>query len=155
MRTSFVFFEWRERHLFFIRKRANDTLWLYQHSMRCSTALQLFLDENPDYWCFVPVRSIGVNLVNTPIQRSQSRRASSEASAYTIAQSVRPRDDEEVKFLVVNVPKPPVGFIFPTNQRQQQDEFFKLSKDRIVPRDLPDLYNADIVAVCMFSYAFS
>jgi len=123
--------------------------------MCCSAALQLFLDENPDYWCFVPVRSIDVNLIDTPSRRSQSRRASSEASAYTIEQPVRPRDDDEVKFLVVNVPKPPSGFIFSTNQRQQQGEFFKLSKDRIVPRDLPDLYNADIVAVCMFSFAFS
>lgn len=27
---------------------------LYQHSAHCSTVIQWFLDENPEYWPFVP-----------------------------------------------------------------------------------------------------
>jgi hypothetical protein len=27
---------------------------LYQHSAHCPSALQWFLDENPEYWPFVP-----------------------------------------------------------------------------------------------------
>ena len=29
---------------------------LYQHSAHCSSAIQWFLDENPEYWPFIPVR---------------------------------------------------------------------------------------------------
>ena len=28
---------------------------LYQHSAHCPSALQWFLDENPEYWPFVPI----------------------------------------------------------------------------------------------------
>lgn len=33
----------------------DDHRSLYEHSARCPTALQLFLDYNPKYWCFVPM----------------------------------------------------------------------------------------------------
>ena len=33
----------------------DDHRSLYEHSARCPTALQLFLDYNPTYWCFVPM----------------------------------------------------------------------------------------------------
>jgi hypothetical protein len=56
-------------------------------------------------------------------------------------------------FLVGNVPKPPSGFEFLDYQRQQQSEFFKWAKDRIVPAYNADLYNADIVAICMLFVA--
>ncbi|CAF1575645.1 unnamed protein product, partial [Adineta steineri] len=32
-----------------------DKMRLYQHSARCPTALRLFLDCNPNYWCFIPM----------------------------------------------------------------------------------------------------
>ncbi|CAF4750928.1 unnamed protein product, partial [Rotaria magnacalcarata] len=28
---------------------------LYEHSAHCPVALQLFLDRNPNYWCFIPM----------------------------------------------------------------------------------------------------
>ncbi|CAF4396489.1 unnamed protein product, partial [Rotaria sordida] len=28
---------------------------LYQHSARCPIALRLFLECNPNYWCFIPL----------------------------------------------------------------------------------------------------
>ena len=30
---------------------------LYQHSARCPSAMQWFLDENPEYWPFVPIEN--------------------------------------------------------------------------------------------------
>ena len=29
---------------------------LYQHSARCPVGLRTFLDCNPSYWCFIPLR---------------------------------------------------------------------------------------------------
>ena len=49
--------------------------------------------------------------------------------------------------LVNNVPKPPPGFDFSLDQRQQQAQFFRAEEDRLVPRDQVDLYNADIIVV--------
>jgi hypothetical protein len=37
------------------RSLVKDGMVLYQHSAHCSSAMQWFLDENPDYWPFVPV----------------------------------------------------------------------------------------------------
>jgi hypothetical protein len=31
-----------------------DGMLLYQHSTHCPWALQWFLDENPEYWPFIP-----------------------------------------------------------------------------------------------------
>jgi hypothetical protein len=123
------------------RKKVNDQLWLYQHSARCSAAMQLFLDQNPDYWCFVPMPLAESNLTGRSIQQS----------SMVQAEPVWVRDNEEVRFLVANVPEPPLGFSFSHWQRQQQARFFKWAQDRIVPLDNVDLYNADIVAVCMYS----
>jgi hypothetical protein len=30
---------------------------LYQHTAHCSSAMQWFLDENPEYWPFVPIEN--------------------------------------------------------------------------------------------------
>lgn len=56
---------------------------LYQHSAHCSIAMQWFLDENPEYWPFVPVRvadeeqerddSAAANLPPPPINYRLSR----------------------------------------------------------------------------------
>lgn len=132
-------------HFIFIRKKANDKMWLYQHSPCCSVALQLFLDYNPDYWCFVPMKLVEVNMVNVTDRHSSPCRTNE--TSWT-------RTDEQVHSLVENVPKPPLGFDFSIYQRQQQTHFFKWVKDRIVPPENVDLYNADIVAICMLAFAF-
>ncbi|CAF1358586.1 unnamed protein product [Adineta steineri] len=49
-----------------------DTMLLYKHSIRCSSAIQLFLDCNPQYWDFVPMlkteiqNSLRNNLLSMP-----------------------------------------------------------------------------------------
>ncbi|CAF1687016.1 unnamed protein product, partial [Adineta ricciae] len=129
------------------QKRANDQLWLYQHSTQCSAALEIFLEENPSYWCFVPTKVAALSLSNTPSRNSPSLRTSNESSFTSVDESTRLRGEEEIRFLLRNIPKPPSGFVFSAQQRQQQAQFFQSARDRIVPRDLPDLYNADIIAV--------
>jgi hypothetical protein len=31
---------------------------LYQHSAHCPSAMQWFLDENPQYWPFIPIENL-------------------------------------------------------------------------------------------------
>ena len=102
----------------------------------------MFLDYNPDYWCFVPMKSIEVNLANATNQRASPSSRQTNEICWT-------RTDEEVRLLVANLPKPPLGFDFSYQQRQQQRHFFKGKKDYIVPFDNVDLYNADIITICI------
>ncbi len=37
------------------RTLVKDDMALYQHSAHCPSAMQWFLDENPEYWPFIPV----------------------------------------------------------------------------------------------------
>ena len=39
------------------RTLIKDSMALYQHSAHCSSALQWFLDENPEYWPFIPIKT--------------------------------------------------------------------------------------------------
>ncbi|CAF1465715.1 unnamed protein product [Adineta steineri] len=116
-----------------------DKLWLYQHSSRCPDALQLFLDYNPAYWCFVPMKSMKINMTYTPIEQASFVCASNETSWS--------RTDDEVLLLIENLPKPLLDFQFSADQYQQQTHFFKSLQDFNVPRDHVDLYNADIIAI--------
>lgn len=61
------------------------------------------------------------------------------------------RNDTEVRTMVNNIPQPPLGYDFNHYQRQQQANFFKWTQDRNVPLHNVDLYNANIVAICMFT----
>ncbi|CAF1399429.1 unnamed protein product [Adineta steineri] len=116
-----------------------DKMWLYQHSSRCPDALQLFLDYNPAYWCFVSMKSMEINMTYTPIQQESFVRASNETSWS--------RTDKEVRSLIANLPKPPLDCHFSIDQNQQQTHFFKSLQDLNVSRDYVDLYNADIIAI--------
>ena len=111
-----------------------------KHSPRCSAALQLFLDYNPEYWCLVPMKTMEVNMVNT-------NRIPPSVSSSVIETSWA-RTDEDIRLIIERLPEPPSGYDFSINQRQQQHHFFKLRHDVIVPRDNVDLYNADIVTIC-------
>ena len=48
------FFFVPERLFVIIRTLVKNGMKLYQHSAHCPSALQCFLDENPEYWPFVP-----------------------------------------------------------------------------------------------------
>lgn len=136
----------------FSRKKINDKSWLYQHSARCSIALQLFLDYNPEYWCFVPMKSVEQQFVHGTVRGYLSRQSSYRAIS-TPSESDRfttwIRKDADVRLLMDNLPQPPYGYSFNHYQRQQQANFFKWTQDRNVPLYNVDLYNANIIAICM------
>lgn len=135
------------------RKKANDQSWLYQHSARCSVALQFFLEFNPEYWCFVPTKNVEQQMVHGLARGYLTRQSASHRELPPPSESdlfsTWHRRDAEVRQLVANLPLPPFGYNFTSYQRQQQANFFKWSQDRNVPMHNVDLYDANIVAICM------
>jgi len=121
-------------------------MWLYQHTARCPVAVQLFLDANPDYWCLVPMTNDEAEArVNTIVPPSY-RRAHSQ-----LTQTTRLKAD--AKYLADNLPDPPESFTFTERQKFGQMCFFYEMKDQLSSPSLNtnvDLYNASIVAVCMY-----
>lgn len=103
---------------------------LYQHSIRCSTAMQLFLEWNPQYQCFVPMLKEDVRRQNP----------------YTIGTLVS-NNDRSIQQRLNYVPMPPDGYEFSRRQVIKQSEYFINHLDQRPP--LPDLnlYNAKIIAV--------
>ncbi len=116
--------------------------WLYEHSARCPKALQLFLDHNPIYWCFIPIAKDTKNLLQTTIKISSPT-------------PIEQRTDYIVEKLVKAIPTPPTDYIFSRIQREQQRLFFKFGYDRhpVIPKTV-DLYNATVVVVCKYRYFF-
>jgi hypothetical protein len=115
--------------------------------------MQHFLDYNPDYWCFAPMKSIDANMSRSRLSETTTR--TTTTTDYQTSLPSWARTDREVQFLIENLPKPPFGYDFAYYQRQQQVNFFKWAKDRIVPTDNVDLYLADMIAICMFFISFS
>jgi hypothetical protein len=126
-----------------IRQQTNDKKWLYQHSLHCSFALQLFLEQNPSYWCFIPMKSVDVSKAN------ENRHRVSPIPISEMSASSWNYNDTDVHLLVKNVTKPPTGFDFSISQREQQTDFFKAGQHYTVSSNNIDLYDADIVAICM------
>ena len=145
-------------------------MFLYQHSPRCSLALQLFLNKNPEYWCLVPMTRDEARLDDQATASSGCSKAS--AFVYTNAPEVpesptfapKPkffqevlnnltRSSEESVWLSKSVAKPPAGYRFSRQQIEDQIHFFKFKKEaRVIPSNLVDLYKYTIVAVCKCNF---
>ncbi|CAF1261203.1 unnamed protein product [Rotaria sp. Silwood1] len=97
---------------------------LYQHSTQCPMAIQWFLDENPDYWPFIPTKL-------TPMQ-VQTKEEIEDTALFTYAN---------------DVPPPPPNYIFTYEQKLAIDRFFHEKKYLNSPNDRLDLYHAAIIAV--------
>ena len=143
---------------------------LYQHTASCSSVLQLFLQRNPDYWCFVPMPSIDART------HEQAMASSSSYSNGTLVSIARPmmtapespvfvteptffkevlrntkRSTQECIWLARSVPKPPSGYRFSCRQVEDQLDFFKFKKEAsILPSHLVDCCKYTIVAVCTY-----
>jgi hypothetical protein len=52
-------------NLFITRSLSKDSMALYKHSTHCSSAMQWFLDENPEYWPFVPIENDQIEPIDT------------------------------------------------------------------------------------------
>jgi hypothetical protein len=147
-------------------------MFLYQHSPRCSLVLQHFLDNNPEYWCLVPMscdqaRMDDIAAAAAAASSSKGNAVRKTAANVAVRQlpesptfvakpmffekvmGVNTRSNEESVWLSKSVPKPPNGYRFSGRQIEEQINFFKYMKDtRILPSNLVNFYKYTIVAVC-------
>jgi len=105
------------------RTLTKDSMMLYQHSTQCSYAMQWFLDENPEYWPFIP----------------QKNNTSSDATSICFNYA-----DDDV------VPRPSADYHFTYQQKIEMEQFFYEKKYLGSPNLHLDLYQAAIIAVCKF-----
>jgi hypothetical protein len=149
-------------------------MFLYQHSPRCTLVLQRFLDENPEYWCLVPMGISEANADDASSAKASSlsnktARATTTAtiacqiespSPATMVVAAKPmrfatvigeevRSNQEAIGLKKSPPKPPVGYRFSKRQVDEHIDFFKNNKESRV-MNLVDLYGYAIVAVCKY-----
>jgi len=112
---------------------------LYQHSVRCPVAMQIFLDANPQYWRFVPMTE---EESEQPEQKSIQRSILSNEFDWNL------RSKEICRIYLEGVPIPPSGYTFSNRQIMLQTQYFHQKRDQNLPNKDIDLYNATIVAVC-------
>ncbi|CAF3548004.1 unnamed protein product [Rotaria socialis] len=117
---------------------AKDHMKLYQHSVRCTVAMQIFLDANQQYWRFVPMT---IEESERPEQRSV------QGISFTDELTWNLRQMEDCTKYVESVPKPSTGYIFSNRQVGLQLSYFNKKRDKDLPNQDIDLYNATIVAV--------
>jgi hypothetical protein len=119
--------------------------------------MQLFLDRNPSYWCFVPIpknetlraTTYGHRLAPpSPQIRTRRRTAAAAATTTTTSPLTEERTDTLATRLANNIPTPAGDYLFTPEQFNQQKLFFKYGKDRIaINVHNFNFYNAAIVAV--------
>ena len=110
---------------------------LYQHLCRCSVAMQYFLDENPDYWLFIPKRM-------TDNEEQQQER------------EITFIDDHHPYQFAMDVPIPTNrNYHFNVQQKLDIENFFQQKKYLQSPNNQFDLYEAQIIAVCKYGLKFN
>ncbi|CAF1406327.1 unnamed protein product [Rotaria sordida] len=144
------------------REKANK-MRLYQHSARCPIALRLFLECNPNYWCFIPLLVDEAAVENKAYvqERTPCSTSSNEAAAAaTITTNAelnvvldmvgRMHRNRKVASCLQQVPLAPVKYVFSYDQREEQRLFFEqfLASDvDQCPYSIVDLYQVAIIAV--------
>ncbi|CAF1426396.1 unnamed protein product [Adineta steineri] len=118
--------------------KSKDDMRLYRHSTECPSAIQMFLDENPIYWRFIPFSNDEVNQIDQSIAMASR----------DILDKDDLRKDKEIQKMLTNLPAPPPNYGFSQRQYHQQYSFFQTRKDQktLFNKEL-DLYNAKIIAV--------
>jgi len=135
--------------MFTFRELAADNMLLYKHSTCCSSAMQIFLDCNPQYWYFVPMskmeaqaQNLGFDLSYDYFIRGQTSSSSSISNIHT---------NREVKAssnIQYSPPIPPENYTFSAYQHAKQLQLIKDKHNQLVPNSNLDLYNTTIVAIC-------
>ena len=138
-------------------------MFLYQHSPRCTMVLQLFLDNNPEYWCLVPMlcqdakvddnASISITRIeySTIVHQMPPESPNFTVKPQFFEEIFRnsTRSREECVWLAKSVPKPPSNYRFSRRQIEEQIDFFKFKKERhILPSNLIDCFTYTTIAVC-------
>jgi hypothetical protein len=116
-----------------------DRMKLYQHSVRCPVAMQIFLDANPQYWRFIPMT---LEESKKPEQTYIQCPVLSDEINWNI------RSKEDCMICLEAVPRAPDGYMFSNRQLILQIQYFHKKRDDTLPNTDIDLYNATIVAVC-------
>ncbi|CAF1297606.1 unnamed protein product [Adineta steineri] len=133
-----------------------DRMLLYRHAARCPWAIQLFLNFNPIYACFIPVTinkaiehcqnyalppTLIIHDQEYPTSISMKNRNDMSATADT-------RADEIVRSCMRHIPPLPSGYTFSIRQRVDQFLYFKNQLDiKIKPNKFIDLFNVALIAV--------
>ncbi|CAF1526958.1 unnamed protein product [Rotaria sordida] len=111
---------------------------LYQHTIQCSQAIQMFLDKNQSYWAFVPMT----------YEKAHKENLAYRTTMYTTATThFQLTQDPTIQNRLAHIPQPPPGYKFSKRQIETQVEFFK--KNLINEQFVDDIYvyNAKIIAV--------
>lgn len=113
---------------------------LYQHSVRCPVAVQLFLDAHPRYWRFVPM---------TIDESERECERIIEQSVFSDALEWNQRSNDECLLYMESVPKPShsSGLVFSRRQSMLQMQYFHNKRDLDLPSADIDLYEASIATV--------
>lgn len=114
--------------------RIKSRMRLYQHSTQCPRALQMFLDYNQQYWCFVPMKN------------DEANRYDLHYRATTNVSTLKHRD-ANVEQRLSYVPRPPTGYRFTDEQKLKQYDFLQTLTDKYSPKLNLDLYDAEIVCL--------
>lgn len=108
-----------------------NRMCLYEHFAHCSNVLQLFLQHNPEYWCFIPQKIDDVKYEDL----------------YHSTSLKKEDDDQKESSTTISQPPPP-GFTFSKRQQDEQRQFFQtFNYQQIDSRATLDYYRASIVAV--------
>ena len=115
-----------------------DRMKLYQHSARCSHAMQIFLDANPQYWRFIPMT---IDESMKPEQTNIHRPVLSDEI------NMQYRTKEDAIVCMDAVPGPPTNYVFSNRQIVLQTQYFHQNRDKTLPNMNIDLFRATIIAV--------
>ncbi|CAF1566022.1 unnamed protein product [Adineta steineri] len=153
----------RSSHPFYDRNfdetKMADKMRLYQHSARCPTALHLFLDCNPSYWCFIPMLKHEARAENIAYVRQATGSSSSSfhttmgAQLSHLSATSRIHRNSRVIPYLHDVPRSPsTSYEFSAEQSQKQCLFFEelLSFSSAIdhlPYSTVNLYKIAIIAV--------
>ena len=120
---------------------------LYQHLAHCPVALQLFLDRNPNYWCFIPM------LENETRKEDDLYMRNIRATCSEIIMMLPTATEHQRKVadLLYHVPSSSAQNQFSRVQLHEQrlffDRFLKSPVDEL-PYIETDLYQMKMIAVC-------
>lgn len=120
---------------------------LYQHSAHCSVAIQLFLEHNPSYWCFISKSREEVQQEND----FYTRIVLGTGSEFIYMLPRRTEQQKKVARLLTGLSLPSTTRHFSSAQIQKQRIFFDrllLSPVDQSPYVETDLYKMKIIAVC-------
>ncbi|CAF1484015.1 unnamed protein product [Rotaria sordida] len=165
--TGSSLFPYMTNASFEFERKITSKMRLYQHSARCPKALRLFLDYNPQYWCFIPLLVDEAGAENeayvqerTPCSTSFNEAAAAAATTTTRTTNAelnvvldmvcRMHRNRKVASCLQQVPLAPAKYVFSYDQREEQCLFFEqfLASDvDQLPYSVVDLYKVAVIAV--------